>query len=138
MSNGQTDNTPGSADALLPTVGLGGVKGYEQIQVKGNRLDNLSEAHAQTRQIIAYRARWSDTFSDAVLWVCSSGALSRLVLVTVRSGAIAPIYPIGIFILVVLVGGVVCLDTVRRHPNLSPSFALRGFYVVSGLLSTVL
>lgn len=136
MSDEKT--TPGSADALLPTVGFGGVKGYEQVEVKGNRLDNLAEAQAQTRQIIAYRARFSDTFSDAVLWCCASGTASRLVLITVRNEAIPPIYPLGAFILVVLVGGVIGFDTIRRYPAAAPAAALRGFYLVFGLLSTLL
>jgi len=129
--------TPGDASALLPTVGALGVQGYEQIQVKGNRLDNLNEAHTQTRQIIAYRARWSDTFSDAVLWCCASGAISRLVLMTVRNPAIAPIYPLGFLFLIVITGAVVLVDTVKRYPQLTPALVLRGVYVVAGLLSTL-
>lgn len=133
----QTDNTPGSANAILPTVGFGGVKGFEQVEVKGNRLDNPSETWSQTRQILSYRSRWSDTFSDAVLWVCSSGALSRMMLIAVRNG-VPPIYPWGIFGFVCIIGFVVSLDTVKRYPNLAPSFGLRGAYIVCGLLSTVI
>lgn len=129
--------TPGDASALLPTVGPMGVQGFEQVQVKGNRLDNLHEAHTQTRQIIAYRARWSDTFSDAILWCCASGALSRGVLLAVQNPAIAPIYPLGFLALVVIIGAVVIMDTVKRYPQLAPSLALRAAYVVAGLLSTL-
>lgn len=131
------NTTPGEASALLPTVSFGGVQGYEQVQVRGNRHDNLHEAHSQTRQIIAYRARWSDTFSDAILWCCASGAVSRLVLLAVQHPAIAPIYPLGCLALVVIIGAVVIADTVKRYPQLAPAVALRAAYVVAGLLSTL-
>jgi hypothetical protein len=130
--------TPGDASALLPTVGPMGVQGFEQVQVKGNRLDNLSEANAQTRQMVAYRSRWSDTFSDAILWCCASGALTRLVLMMIRNVAIAPIYPLGFLTLVIVIGVVVMADTLNRFPELAPSVALRAFYVIAGLLSTLL
>lgn len=132
------ENTPGSAEAILPTVGMNGMQGFESVEVKGNRLDNLTEAHAQTRQILAYRARFSDTFSDAVLWCAASGAISRLALLLVQGGIVAPIYPLATLAIVVVVGGVVVRDTLARYPQLFPSVVLRGFYVCAGLLSTVI
>ena len=137
MSDEQ-NKTPGDASALLPTVGLGGVQGFEQVKIRGNRLDNLSEAQAQTRQIISYRARFSDTFSDAVLWMCSTGTFSRLTVLLVEAPQVPPIYPLGFFLAVIIIGGVVAIDSVRKFPTLLPAFALRGVYVVVGLLSTLL
>lgn len=139
MSNqNPSDNTPGSADALLPVVGMNGAQGFENVQIRGNRLDNHTESLSQARQIISYRARFSDTFSDAVLWCCASGAISRALLLMVRSGNIPPIYPLGIGLGVVIIGGIIFLDTVKRYPALAPAAGLRGLYVVFGLLSTAL
>jgi hypothetical protein len=115
-----------------------GVQGFEQVKIRGNRLDNLTEAQNQTRQIISYRARFSDTISDAVLWCCASGAISRLTLLLVEAPQVPPVYPLGFFLAVVVIGGVVTVDSVRKYPTLLPAFALRGFYVVAGLLSTLL
>ncbi len=132
------EQTPGTADAILPVAGPLGQRGYEEVEIRGNREDNQTEALRQHRQILAYRARFSDTLSDAVLWVAVVAAVLRGVVVVIRSGVIAPIYPIGLLLLLTVPTLLIAWDTIQRYPTLRTACCLRVGYVLGGVAIALL
>lgn len=125
---------PNSEKAVVPVVGALGQRGYEEIKVTGNRLDNHTEALRQHRQIISYQARWSANAADVALWITSVAVFVRGILLLVQMGTLAPVYPLGALVLVGVPFLVVSFDTVKRYPALRSAFLLRLLYVIFGIL----